>query len=95
MEDNARIIQLLEENLVVSKETQESLHRIERLNQFSFWAKIVLWVVVLVIPLLLIGPFLGTIEKFLTGGADTPSVGGLPSPNAVKDALDLYRSGEL
>lgn len=95
MEDNARIIQLLEENLVVAKETQERLLRMERLNRFSFWAKVVLWVVVLVVPLLLIGPFLGTIERFLTGGADAPSVGGLPSPNAVKDALDLYRTGEL
>lgn len=93
--EHARLIQLMEETLAVTKETQERLQRMDRLNRISFWSKIALWAIVLIVPLLLIGPYWSTIERYLTGGEGTPSVGGLPSPNAIKDALDLYRTGEL
>ena len=81
---------LLEENLRVSKENNQILRDMRRLGRIAFWAKVILWTIVLVVPLLLIGPIMNAVDQFMTGAGGS-SVMGFPSPEMIQEAIDLYR----
>lgn len=95
MDQEAQILQKLEEQAVLIQETNERVRRMERLGRFSFWAKVVIWTLVLVLPLLLIGPIIDLLSGFTGASGGPESVFGLPSADAIKDAYELYRGGEL
>jgi len=80
---------LLRENLEVSRENNRILRDMRRLGRIAFWSKVVIWAIVLLLPLLLIGPIL----DFLSEGTGA-SVMGLPSASVLEEAFLLYTGQE-
>lgn len=84
----SRLEQLLEDTLELAEENNKMLHRIERTARWSFWTKAIMWIAVLVLPFLLIGPLLHTLLPISdTAGAGHGSIFGIPSPEQLKGML--------
>lgn len=82
----------LEELLEISEENNSILRSMERTARWSFWGKLLIWIIVLVLPFIVLGPFL----KALIPGIPTSGSGGLfglPSSEQVKELLNAYSSG--
>lgn len=88
----ARLEELLEDNLHLAKENNKILRDLRRTGWFSFWFKVILWIVILVLPFFFIGPILRYLSP-LTGGA-IPSNGvfGLPSAEQLQKAVETYKA---
>jgi hypothetical protein len=88
----ARMEQLLEENLALNKENNKILRRMERNALISFFAKIFLWLLLLGLPLIFFGPYLKPLFGLLTGapadGAASPI--GVPSESQLQQLLNVY-----
>lgn len=61
---------LLEENLRVSKETNELLRSMNRQAWWGFAGRVVLWMLVIVLPLLLLPMIINQFLSVYTGSAD-------------------------
>jgi hypothetical protein len=89
-----RIEELLEDNLHLAKENNHLLKSIRNGNRVAFWAKVVLWTVVLVLPFFFLGPLLRYLSP-LTGGAipvGGTSLFGLPSSEQLQKAVQQYKA---
>ncbi len=88
----AHIEQLLEENLALNKENNKILRRMERNALISFFAKIFLWLLLLGLPLIFLGPYLKPLFGLLTGAPADPSASpiGVPSESQLQQLLDVY-----
>jgi hypothetical protein len=86
------IEKLLEENLELNKENNKILRRMERNALISFFAKIFLWLILLGLPLIFLGPYLKPLLGLLTGAPADPSVSplGVPSESQLQQLLDTY-----
>ena len=76
------------------EETADRVRRMERLGRFSFWAKVIIWSLVLVLPFLFLGSIIDYLGGFVGGDAGS-SIMGLPSPEMIRDAFEAYQTGEL
>lgn len=83
---------LLEENLELNKENNKILRRMERNALISFFAKIFLWLILLGLPLIFLGPYLKPLFGLLTGAPADPAVSplGVPSESQLQQLLDVY-----
>lgn len=72
---------LLEETAALTRENHKILKSMQRMDLISFWVKIALWALVIVLPLLFIGPIL---EALLPVAGNAPgAVFGVPSPEQL------------
>lgn len=83
---------LLEENLELNKENNKILRRMERNSLISFFAKIFLWLILLGLPLIFLGPYLKPLFGLLTGAPADPGASplGVPSESQLQQLLDAY-----
>ncbi len=88
----SRIEQLLEDTLEVAEENNRMLQQIQRTMRWSFWGKLVLWVVVLGLPLFFLAPILKSLTQLPSAGAGAQSVFGLPSAEQLKALVETYNS---
>ena len=88
-----RIEQLLEEVQEVAEENNRILLNMQRQARWAFWGKLVLWLVVLVLPLLLLGPIIHAILPYDTTGTNT--FFGLPSPEQIQQLMSAYKDAGL
>lgn len=87
----------LEERLDLLTESVEENNRLlasmARTLRWSFWGRLIIWVIVLALPFIVLGPFLKTIVPGLSSTKDS-SMFGLPSGDQVKALLDSSRGSE-
>lgn len=86
----SRIEQLLEDNLEVAEENNKLLHSLRRTQRWAFWGKLLLWIIVLGLPVLLLGPYLHALLPVT--GEGSHSLFGLPSADQVKALLNAYHA---
>ncbi len=89
--EHASLEALLKEHIAISKENNEILKDMRRIGRIAFWAKVVLWTVLIVLPLLLIGPILSGLSAMIAPGTAS-GVMGVPSPELIQQALEAYKS---
>jgi len=88
---------LLEENLEVAKANHKILKRMERNALIGFFAKIVIWLIVLGVPIFFLSSYLGPLMQAFNGTATTtvPSgVFGLPSAEQLQKILKEYKASQ-
>ncbi|KND50506.1 MAG: hypothetical protein AB202_02525 [Parcubacteria bacterium C7867-007] len=96
-EDNvvlARLEELLEENLKLAEDTNRILREVRRTGLISFWAKVILWTIVLILPLFLIGPLLSALKPYFNATVPDGSAAllGVPSPEQIQQAVELFKA---
>lgn len=67
---DAELKSLLEENLRVSKETNELLRSMNRQAWWGFAGRVVLWILVIILPLLLLPMIIGQFLEAYTGSSE-------------------------
>jgi hypothetical protein len=87
----ARLEQLLEENLELARENNELLRDMRRMGRISFWGKLLLWGAVIILPFIFLKPYLEALVPAASG--DTNGVFGFPSKDQLEKALDSYQNG--
>ena len=87
---------ILEENLELTKENHKILKRMERNALIGFFAKVFLWLLVLGVPILFLGPYLKPLFSLMsqgTTGSSTPSgIFGLPSASQLEEIVNSYKT---
>lgn len=86
----SRLEQMLQDTLELAEENNELLRKIHRQQRVAFWGKLLLWILVLGLPLLFLGPILHAIFPYVP--SESHGVFGLPSPDQVKTILDAYQA---
>ncbi|MES2225901.1 MAG: hypothetical protein V4480_03780 [Patescibacteria group bacterium] len=89
----SRIEQLLEETKELAEENNRLLRDIRRTNRISFWSKVILWTVVLILPFIFLGPLLRALVPATGTGVGGGTLFGLPSPTEFQKIIDTYRAG--
>jgi len=87
----ARIEQLLEDTQELVEENNRMLHSIRRTTWWGFWGRLLLWIIVLALPFIVLGPFLKAVVPVSAEGS-AKSIFGLPSADQVKSIIDAYRA---
>jgi hypothetical protein len=85
-----RLEQLLEDNLELAEENNKILLSLQRTARWSFWGKLLLWIIVLVLPFFVLGPLLHTLVPISAGGVGEKSLFGLPSTQEIQSLLKAY-----
>ena len=93
----ARLEELLEETNEIAQQNHKILKRMERNALFAFFAKVIIWLIVLGVPLFFFGPYLKPIYSLMTEGRNattTPTSGifGLPSAQELQNIVNSYRA---
>lgn len=91
--DFARLEQILEETKEIAEENNQILRELRRNWRVSFWIKVVLWALVLILPFLLIGPVLNAIVPAVSGEQNGVGVFGVPDTAELQQLIDTYRQG--
>lgn len=89
--------QLLEENLMVSKDNNRILRTIRHTQWFGMVGKVVIWLIVLALPLYLYQQYLQPlITKFSVGTSTMPLSGpfGFPTSAEVQKLINSYTPGK-
>lgn len=86
----SRIEQLLQDTLEVAEENNELLRKIQRQQRVAFWGKLLLWVLVLGLPILFLGPILHALFPYAP--SESQGIFGLPSADQVKTLLNAYQA---
>jgi hypothetical protein len=89
----ARVEQLLKDNLELTQENNRLIREVRRTGRVSFWFRLALWVIVLILPFLLIGPLLQALVP-AAGGSGSGSLFGLPSSSQLQEVFEAYQ-GQL
>jgi hypothetical protein len=85
-----RIEDLLEDQMEIVEDTNKVVHSIRRTNRYAFFAKIILWTLVIVLPFIFIGPIIKSI--FPTSDTTGVNVFGIPSIPEIQKAVQTYRN---
>ena len=93
--NGARIEELLRDLQDSVDENNRILRRMQRSNAISFWGKIIIWTLVIVLPILFLKPLLNTILPF--AGYGTPGVGsyGFPSQAEIQKLMEAYKAQQV
>jgi hypothetical protein len=90
-----KLQQKVQKNLELTEDTNRVLHRMRTVGRYAFVAKIIVWGVVLIVPLLLypyIAPFVPSLLPTATSTSLTSnSLFGLPSPSEIQQ---LFHAGK-
>lgn len=95
METDQRIGQLedkLNELLEVAEENNEILRSMQRTARWSFWGRLLIWIIVLVLPFIFLGPFLKALIPGIPSTDSGHSLFGFPSEEQVKALLNAYKA---
>ncbi|MDB5190254.1 MAG: hypothetical protein JWN49_580 [Parcubacteria group bacterium] len=87
----SRLEQLLEDSIELAEENNKLLRSLLRSNRIAFWAKALMWIIILILPFILLGPLVRT----LVPAADTSKAGsvfGFPSPTEIQNIVNSYRA---
>ncbi len=87
-----RIENLLSEQLELARDTNKVVRSIRRANRIAFWAKLVLWSLVIVVPFLFIGPILKAFLPTANGAA--LNIFDFPSSAEIQKVIQTYRTGQ-
>ena len=90
--DIARLEQLLEETKEIAEENNQLLREIRRNWRISFWVKVAIWVAVLALPFLLIGPILNALVPAANGQQNGVGLFGVPDAAELQQLIDTYRA---
>lgn len=85
-----RVEQLLQQNLELTEENNRLIREVRRTGRVSFWFRLALWAIVLILPFLLIGPILEAVVPAAAGGQGG-SLFGLPSSSQLQEVFDAYQ----
>lgn len=88
----AKLEQRVEDLMEIAEENNHLLHSMRTTLRWSFWGRLLIWIIVLALPFLFLGHILKAVVPGLPSGQDK-SLFGLPSTNQVKALLDAYKSG--
>jgi hypothetical protein len=86
----ARIEQQLQDLQELVEENNELIHKMQRQARWAFWGKLVLWLIIIGLPIIFLGPIIHAILPYSTSGSG--SVFGLPSSDQVKALIDAYQA---
>ncbi|KND49369.1 MAG: hypothetical protein AB203_03160 [Parcubacteria bacterium C7867-008] len=88
-----RLEELLEENLKLAEDTNRILRDVRRTGRIAFWAKVILWTIVLVLPFFFIGPVLRALEPYTNGALPAgTTLLGVPSPEQIQSAVEQFKA---
>ncbi|MDB5265732.1 MAG: hypothetical protein JWM39_445 [Parcubacteria group bacterium] len=84
---------LIEENIKLAHDTNRIVRDMRRTGRIAFWFKVILWIIVLGLPLLFIGP----IMQYFTAltGYSIPagtSAFGIPSSTQIQQAVTEFKA---
>ncbi len=86
-----RLEQMMEETLELAEENNRVLTGIQRTLRWSFWGKIVLWAVVLILPFFVLGPLINSILPVSYSEGNAKNLFGLPSADQLQSLIKAYR----
>lgn len=89
----SRMEQLLQDNLELAEENNRLLRQLRRAVRASFWARIILWAIVIALPLLLLRPVLNAVVPATGDGAGP--FGLFPSLEDAEKFREILDSGSL
>lgn len=95
MDDDKRITRLeetLDELLELAEENNKILIKMERAARWSFWGRLLIWILVLALPFIVLAPFLHALVPGLSG-MEGKGLFGLPSGEQTKALFEAYKSG--
>lgn len=95
MEPEQRIAQLegrIEELLETVEDNNRLLRSIQRSMRWGFWGRLLVWIIVLALPFIVLGPFLQAVVPNISGNEEK-NLFGLPSGDQVQGLLKAYKSG--
>lgn len=84
----AQLQELLEETSAVVNENNRLIRDMRRLSRVAFWFKLILWILVLGLPFLFIGPLFQALFPAITGHG---SFLGLPSMEQLMQAFESLK----
>tara|TARA_R110000824_G_scaffold401771_1_gene615579 strand:- start:268722 stop:269075 length:354 start_codon:yes stop_codon:yes gene_type:complete len=79
--------ELLERTLAVEEENNRILKRMQIMGRFSFWAKVVIWALILGVPVFFFQPIVDFIKS---SAGENKALLGIPSSEQVQQAFDNY-----
>lgn len=81
------------EQLNLARDTNEVVHSIRRMMRISFWTKLAFWALIIILPVVFIGPIIKALQSFVptvhVGNQEVP-VFTLPSVDELEKALHTY-----
>lgn len=86
----ARLEQLLEDTYEIAEENNRILLSLQRTARWSFWGKVLIWIIVLVLPFIVLGPLLHALLPVSYPQTDSKSIFGLPSADQIQNLLRAY-----
>ena len=86
----ARIEERLDEIFELTEENNVKIKSLERTARWSFWGRLLIWVIVLILPFIVLGPLLKSIVPGLAPN-NGHSLFGLPSEQQLQQLLDTYK----
>lgn len=95
MDPEQRIAQLegrMEDLLEAVEDNNKLLRSMHRSMRWSFWGRLLIWIIVLALPFIVLGPFLKAVVPGLSG-SQGESLFGLPSASQIQTLLNEYKSG--
>lgn len=94
MDSEQRIAQLehqMEELLETAEDNNRLLRSIQRSMRWGFWGRLLVWIIVLALPFIVLGPFLQAVVPNISGNEEK-NLFGLPSADQVQGLLNAYKS---
>ncbi len=81
------------EQLRLTRDTNEVVHSIRRMMRVSFWTKLLFWALVIILPVVFIGPITKTLQSLVPTvqvGSQSVPVFALPSSAEIEKAFRAY-----
>ncbi len=85
--------ELVEANHTLAKETNRIVRDLRRTGRIAFWFRVILWIAVLGLPILFLGPIIRYVNA-ATGISIPTSTNlfGVPSADEIQKAVTQYRT---
>lgn len=90
----ARIEQQIADLHEVTDENNELLLSMRRLSRVALFAKVLIWIAIIIIPFLLIGPIIDALVPALGSGQNSSGLFGFPSPDQIEELINTYQGEE-
>lgn len=88
----SRLEQLIEDSIELAEENNKLLRSLVRTTRFAFWAKALMWLIILVLPFIFLGPLVRTLIPASNTGAAGGNLFGLPSPTEIQQIFNAYHA---
>ncbi len=88
----ARMELMLQDLQDAVEENGRTLRQIQRAARWSFWGRILIWLIVLILPFLVLGPVIHALIPATYAGGDSGSFLGLPSLDQIQELIRAYQA---